>query len=81
MTLTTPEALWAWATFLPRPGRPVQDLAVLAAGQRYGGFTSQEHAQWFAERLGLLDPQIVELQTSSGANDGKASPLRRPLAI
>jgi hypothetical protein len=53
------EAIAAWETFGPHSGRPVQNIAVLAEGRRYGGFTSDEHARWFAERAGLTDPEIL----------------------
>jgi hypothetical protein len=53
------EAIAAWAAFGPHEHRPVQNIAVLAGGKRYGGFTSDEHARWFAERAGLRDAQVV----------------------
>ena len=52
------EAIAAWCAFGPHDRRPVQNIAVLAEGRRYGGFTSDEHARWFAERAGLRDPEI-----------------------
>jgi hypothetical protein len=58
--LQTCEAVMAWQLFLPTPERPVQKIAVLSEGKRYGGFTSLENAQWFAERLGLQDAKIIE---------------------
>lgn len=53
------EAVAAWAAFGPHEHRPVQNIMVLAGGQRYGGFTSDEHARWFAERLSLERPEIL----------------------
>lgn len=54
------EAIAAWAAFGPHGGRPVQNIAVLAEGNRYAGFTSREHAQWFCERTGRPNAEIVE---------------------
>lgn len=51
-TLSLEDAFLA-LTFLPSPRRPVKDIALLTSdGRRYGGFTSEHHARWVAQRMG-----------------------------
>lgn len=60
MSTTLSEADAAFALLLlPSPHRPVKDITLLTSdGRRYGGFTSEHHARWVAQRMGESNYRI-----------------------